>query len=152
MYVQESYGKNVKSLTKAQEDSVHCISVTYQFDPLRVEACQIGQAWLPFSECVFATAYDFLIIHVPGYGFQVSCSITFLMTEVKLTSMQFPRSSFLTFLKIGVAFVFPWSSGTFPFAMIKQRFPRVASKWHLPATSCGCIPSGPVNFLYAQFT
>lgn len=60
MYVQESYGKNVKSLTKAQEDSVHCISVTYQFDPLRVEACQIGQAWLPFSECVFATAYDFL--------------------------------------------------------------------------------------------
>jgi len=38
--------------------------------------------------------------------FRISCSVTFPGTKVRLTGLEFPGSSFLPFLKMGVMFSF----------------------------------------------
>lgn len=47
-----------------------------------------------------------LVIHEFGNGFHWICSITSSRTKVRLTSLQFPGSSLLFFVKMSVMFVF----------------------------------------------
>lgn len=42
---------------------------------------------------------NILVFHVPGIGFQVSCSIAFLDIEVRLSDQLFPGSCFLPLKK-----------------------------------------------------
>lgn len=64
-----------------------------------VKNCGFGQAWLPLDEAMLFPPIIILVLHVPGTGFQVSCSIAFLGTEVRLSNRLFPESCFLPLKK-----------------------------------------------------
>lgn len=79
---------------------------------------------------------------------RISSSITFPETEVRVTNLQFLKSSSLPFLKTGVTFAFLQYSGT----SLSLHDQSTILENDLTVTSAsshstrGCIPSGPMDF------
>lgn len=78
---------------------------------------------------------------------RLSFSITFPGTEVRQISLWFPGSSFLSFLKIGVTYVFLQSLGTS--SSYHHQCKIIESGFAMTSTSSlssrGCIPLGPID-------
>lgn len=74
--------------------NTHCSPLTHQTGQLILKVYQFGQMWLSLGEFMLTLPNDFTVPHVPRNSFQDYSSITFAGTEMKLTSLELPVSSF----------------------------------------------------------
>lgn len=92
-----------KSFTEV-EINIHCSLLTRWASYLTVEGFQVSSAWISFCNSVPTNPKQPHVFHVKVS--KMIYLITFQEMEVRLTSLYFCESSFLSILKIGVAFAF----------------------------------------------
>ena len=140
-------GDSVENLAREKINKIYYYPLIHQASQFTVEGYQVGQAWLSLCNNLCWLLLITLSVRCPAMVSRKICSITFPGTELRLTSLSLPRSSFLPFLKTGVMFAFFQSSKI----SLDHHDLSKTMKNDLPVTptsslsTLGCIPSGPMD-------
>lgn len=88
--------------------ALHCTAFIHQASNVIVEVIRLLR-----HDCPFVNPYLLFPVCLERFSTFI-CSIIYPRTQVKSTGFQFPRSSFLPFMKIGVIFALSQSLGISP--------------------------------------
>lgn len=142
-------GNHIKGFAIVKLCNIHCSSLVPRVSYLITKGNQVSEAWFLCGKIMLAIPYHCLVLHDPGNGFQENLLHTFPGIEVRLPSLQYPRSS-LRLLNMGVMFAFffpaigslPWLPRPFKG---DQEWPDTLTSASPPST-LGCIPWGPMDW------
>jgi len=106
---------SVKCLAQVQVDDVSCLPFVHQrCKPITKLDTKLVRHDLPMLKPCWLSSVTSLLSKCLSMFLRRICSIILPGTEVRLTGLQFPGSSFFPFLKMGVMFPLLQAVGTSP--------------------------------------